>query len=87
MGDGVGVADGDLDGVGLGVDDRVDTGVGLEDRGDGFWPGDRERDGPDERGDGGCDAAELAGGADDAGGVCRDRDGSADVTGATAGLG
>jgi hypothetical protein len=73
-------------GVGGGVDD-VDTGVGLEDGGDELWPGDGERDGSFERGDGESDPAEMAGVADDADRVSRDRGGSEVVTGTAAGLG
>jgi hypothetical protein len=77
---GVGVA------VGV-VDDDVDTGVGLEDGRDERWPGDGERDGSFEPGDGESDPAEMAGVADDADRVSRDRGGSEVVTGTAAGLG
>jgi hypothetical protein len=74
-------------GVGVGVGDAVDTGAGLEDGGDERWPGEGERDGSFEPGDGESDPAEMAGVADDADRVSRDRGGSEVVTGTAAGLG
>jgi hypothetical protein len=87
VGVGVGVGDRVGVGVGVGVDDRLDTGVGLEDWWGELWRGDGERDGSFERGDGESDPAEMAGVADDADRVSRDRGGSEVVTGTAAGLG
>ena len=86
---GVGVGVGDEVGVAVavGVGDWVATGVGPDDCGGELRRGDGERDEPLEPGDGEPDPTEMAGVADDADRVSRDRGPCEVVTGTTAGLG